>query len=365
MTYNQAEKYCVRVKSNGHTGSGVLIPGETTFYVFTAAHCLGEKRPNKEDIIIEKQTDYKSQFNPIKIVDIKEFDSDKDYALIEINFDEEEKLLYQYKLGIGFIPKTNVEFCGYQGINNNEYRPFPSKVVTFSDTNNCFKIKLSEGETFQQGGEQGQFIARGLSGSGVFIYRYKTPFLIGILNSVITENGWNDDINCCTISHIEKYLPKSIDLSNLEELKSWEMNLEKEYTESEIDAFKNTKSDFFDKLYRKNKVLFPDLEKANRTTISQIKRYLSMLQNIKDLENEAPSLYIEFKKIVKRYVAVIDENYETVVASSNDAINTKRQLQNNLKDELGFLPNKMDIDFADFQIIEWLGICTLNFTKND
>ena len=90
-----------------------------------------------------------------------------------------------------------------------------------------------------------------------------------------------------------------------------------------------------------------------------------MLQNIKDLENEAPSLYIEFKKIVKRYVAVIDENYETIVASSSDAIDTKRQLQNNLKDELDFLPNKMDIDFADFQIIEWLGICTLNFTRND
>ena len=62
---------------------------------------------------------------------------------------------------------------------------------------------------------------------------------------------------------------------------------------------------------------------------------------------------------------MIDENYETIVASSSDAIDTKRQLQNNLKDELDFLPNKMDIDFADFQIIEWLGICTLNFTRND
>ncbi|WP_028296187.1 trypsin-like serine protease [Olivibacter sitiensis] len=88
MTFNTAEKYCVRIKCNGETGSGVLIAGKTTFYVFTAAHCLGKAKPNIEDIKIQKQSDFKSEFKDIKVSAIKEFDSEKDYALLEINFEE-------------------------------------------------------------------------------------------------------------------------------------------------------------------------------------------------------------------------------------------------------------------------------------
>ncbi len=365
MTYNQPEKYCVRVKCNDNIGSGVLIAGETTFYVFTAAHCLGKEKPNIENILIEKQRDYKSEFNDIKVVAIKEWDYEKDFALIEIDFEGEDKLLYQYNLAHRFITDTDVKFCGYQGINNNEYRPFPSKIVTTSDTNHCFKIKLSEGETFQQGGEDGHLLARGLSGSGVFIIRHNTPFLIGILNSVITDNAWNNDINCCSVDHVHDYFDSYIDLSDLNELRSWTENLEKTFTEQEIEAFKKTNSDFFKKLYKKNKVIYPNIENANSNTTRQLKRYLSMLQNIRLLENEAPHLYVKFKEIVAKYVNLVQEDYTRTVTNSNEALTQKQSLQSILKDELDFLPISMDIDFADFQIIEWLGICTLNFTNND
>ncbi|MCL7762825.1 serine protease [Polaribacter sp. Z014] len=365
MTYNDPEKYCVRVKCNGNIGSGVLIAGETTFYVFTAAHCLGKKEPEIEDILIEKQNDYKSVFENIKIVAVKEFDYDKDYALIEIDFQREDRLFYQYNLAHQFIAQTDVKFCGYQGVNNGEYRPFPSKIITISDSSNCFKIKLTEGETFHQGGEFGRHIASGLSGSGLFTIRHNTPFLIGILNSVVEEQAWNNDINCCSVHHIENYFKSYIDLSDLNELRSWTENLEKTYIEKEIIAFKDSKSDFFEKLNRKNKVIYSDIEKANSITTRQIKRYLSMLQNIRLLENEAPHLYIKFKSIVAKYVNLVEEDYTRSVNKNNEALDLKQTLQNRLKDELDFLPIKMDIDFADFQIIEWLGMCTLNFTKND
>ena len=77
--------------------------------------------------------------------------------------------------------------------------------------------------------------------------------LIGILNSVITEKAWNDDIECCSVKHIEQYISEYVDLSDFENLKQWEENLEKERTENEIEAFKNDNSDFFEKLYRKIK----------------------------------------------------------------------------------------------------------------
>jgi hypothetical protein len=363
MTNNKAENYCVRVQCNGEKGSGVLIAGKTSFYVFTAAHCFGEEKPSIDDIIIEKQSDYKSEFQNISVIAIKEYDYEKDFALLEIDFQGEELLLY--KLGHSFIPDTKADFCGYQGINNEEYRPFSSKIVTTSDSTHCFKITLIEGETFQQGGENGQYIAGGLSGSGVFIYRHKTPFLIGILNSVISEKAWNSDINCCSVHHIKDYYKDYIDLSDLTELKSWTENLDKSYTEHEIEAFKSTESDFFWKLYRKNKVLYPELDKANRVTTKQIKKYLSMLSNIKQLDNEAPNLYVKFKEVVKRYVDQVEDDYTRVVSNSNEAIDKKDELQQRLKDDLEFLPSYMNIDFSYFQIIEWLGVCTLNFTKND
>jgi hypothetical protein len=365
MTYNEPEKYCVRVKCNDNIGSGVLIGGETTFYVFTAAHCLGKEAPKIENISIEKQNDYKSEFENIKVVEIREFDYDKDFALIEIDLQGEDKLLYQYNLAHRFIAHTDVKFCGYQGVNNNEYRPFPSKIITTSDSNHCFKIKLTEGETFQQGGEYGHYSASGLSGSGVFIIRYNTPFLIGILNSVVTEKAWNNDINCCSVHYIKNYIKSYVDLSDFNELRSWTENLDKTHTVKEIEAFKETNSDFFKKLYKKNKVIYPNIEKANSITTRQIKRYLSMLQNIRSLQNEAPHLYIKFKGIVAKYVNSVEEDYTRTVTNSNEALTQKQTLQNRLKDELDFLPIRMDLDFSDFQIIEWLGICTLNFTHYD
>lgn len=365
MTYNTAEKYCVRVKCNGGTGSGVLIAGNTTFYVFTAAHCLGKVRPNIEDIKIQKQSDYKSEFKNISVTAIKEFDYEKDYALLEIDFVGEEKLLYHYKIAHSFLPNTEVEFCGYQGINNEEYRPFPSRLITHSDSNHCFKITLTNGETFQQSGEDGEYIAGGLSGSGVFVYRHKTPFLIGILNSVVTEKAWNSDINCCSVHHIQSYFNEYIDLSDLTGLRSWMENLDRVYADHEIEAFKKTKSDFFEKLYRKNQVLYPHPEKANHVTTKQIKKYLSMLNNIRQLDNEAPSLFTKFKEVVKRYVDQVEDDYTRTVYNNYEAIDKKSELQQRLKDDLDFLPRNMDIDFSDFQVIEWLGVCTLNFTKND
>lgn len=365
MAYNEPEKYCVRVICNGNIGSGVLIAGKTTFYVFTAAHCLGKEELKIENISIEKQDDYRSVFKNIKVIEIKELDYDKDFALIEIDFQEEDKLLYEYDLGYRFITDTDVKFCGYQGVNNNEYRPFPSKIITISDSSNCFKIKLTEGETFHQGGEFGRHVASGLSGSGLFTIRHNTPFLIGILNSVVEDQAWNNDINCCSVHHIQNYFKSYVDLSDLNELRSWTENLEKTYIEEEITAFEESKSDFFEKLNRKNKVIYSNIEIANSNTTRQIKRYLSMLQNIRLLENEAPHLYINFKGIVAKYVNLVEEDYTRSVNNNNDALDLKQTLQNRLKDELDFLPIKMDIDFADFQVIEWLGVCTLNFTKND
>lgn len=364
MLINEVEKYCVRVKCNGSAGSGVLLAGKDSFYVFTAAHCLGDNMPNIDDIVIEKQNDYASEFKGLSNVEIKEFNKEHDFALIEIDFDYEDRLLYQYKLGKGILSDNEVKFYGYQGVNLSEYRPFTGKVLTVSDDLGRFKITLKN-DTFDQGGEDGQYLAKGLSGSGVFIYRYNTPFLVGILNSVISDKAWNDDINCCSIKHIEQYISEYVDLSDFENLKKWNENLEKNRTEKEIQEFQNHHSDFFEKLYRKNKVLYPQEEKANSATAKQINKFLAMKDNIRTLENDYPLLYAQFVDIVKRFVDQVEQDYSRSVSENDEAIDLKRTLQDELKNEFKIFPTLTNFDLSEFQIIEWLGICTLNFTMND
>ena len=364
MTHNQAEKYCVRVKSNGHIGSGVLLSGNETFYVLTAAHCLGDSKPNIEDFKIEKQNDYTSDFRGITAVEIKEFNQELDFALIEIDFDDEDKLLYQYKLGRGVLSENEIKFCGYQGVNVTQYRPFNGTVLSVSDDSGRFKITL-QNETFDQAGEDGQYVAKGLSGSGVFIYRHNSPFLIGILNSVVSEKEWNDDIECCSIKHIEKYISEYVDLSDFDNLKKWNENIEKDRTEREIEAFKIENSDFFEKLYRKNHVLYPEISKANTTTAKQIRKFLAMKDNVRTIENDYPLLYTNFKNIVKRFVDQVEDEYSRSVKINTEAIDLKRELQNELKGELEILPDYTNLDLSEYQVIEWLGMCTLNFTTND
>lgn len=363
-THNQVENYCVRVKSNGHTGSGVLIPGKETFYVLTAAHCLGDTVPDIENIIIEKQNDYSSNFKKIKGVEIIEYNKEHDFALIEIDFEEDQKILYQYKLGRGALSENEIKFCGYQGVNIDQYRPFSGKVLTVSADHGQFKITLQD-VTFDQAGEEGQYVAKGLSGSGVFIRRHSSLFLIGILNSVVTDKAWNDDIECCSIKHLEKYITEYVDLSDFESLKKWDENLEKERTEREIETFKSENSNFFNKLYRKNQVLYPEIEKANSVTAKQIRRFLAMKDNVRTIENDYPNLYSQFKNIVKRFVIQVEDDYSRSVRENSEAINLKMELQKQLKNELEILPGFTNWDLSDYQIVEWLGICTLNFTKND
>lgn len=364
MIHNHAEKYCVRVKSNGHTGSGVLLPGNETFYVLTAAHCLGDSMPDIQDVIIEKQNDYFSEFNGITSVEIKEFNQELDFALIEIDFDDEDKLLYQYKLGRGVLSENEIKFCGYQGVNVNQYRPFNGKVLSVSEDLGRFKITL-QNDTFDQAGEDGHYLAKGLSGSGVFIYRHNSPFLIGILNSVITDKAWNDDIDCCSIKHIEQYISEYLDLSDFENLKRWNENLEKDRTQREIEAFKNENSDFFNKLYRKNEVLYPDQDTRDSVTAEQIRQYLSMRDNVDQLASEYPYLFETFKDIVTKFINSVKFDYSQNVQRSNEAVNLKRELQKELAHALEVLPKTTKYDLSDFQVIEWLGMCTLNFTKND
>lgn len=365
MKQNSIEKYCVRVKCKDNVGSGVLINNANTFFVLTAAHCLGKQEPDVRVVDIEKQDDYASEFKNITATRIAEFNLDKDFALIQIDFEDEEKFLEKYKLGIGILPDTEIKFCGYQNINVDQFRPYNGKILSVSEPKGKFRINLSA-DTFDQFGEDGQYVAAGLSGSGVFTYRFNSPFLVGILNSVITDKAWNDDIDCCSIAHLQDYIKEYVDLSDFENLRKWNENLEKERTEKEITAFKKENTGFFQKLYRKNKVLYVEDEIVDEVTANHIRIYLSMKENLRDLENNYPELYKKTKNIISSFTKDVKYDYSTTVQNNQIAKDAKIKLERHLKSDLDkVIPSGTTKRISELQVIEWLGICTLNFKNND
>lgn len=357
------ERYCVRINCGNENGSGIIIPMNDSHFVFTAYHCIHEYNEDVDSINIYKQSDFAA--DPIKLtaLEIIDADKDEDYALLRIDYNGNEPLKH-YKLGQGISIDNDVKFIGYQGINKHRYRHFDSKTKEISDARKIFMLTLN-GDTFDQGGEEGSYLARGLSGSGVFILKHKTPFLIGILKSVITDKAWNDDIECCSINNILKHGFDSVDLSDFNSLKNWNENISKERTEREIEAFKKENTDFFKKLYRKNCVLYPEIGKADTVTSKHIRKFLAMKENIRELENNYPLLYSTFQEKVKRFVDQVEDDYSRSVSDCNVARDSKLKLNESLKEALDVLPDETGIDLSDYQIIEWLGICTLNFTNND
>lgn len=376
MPYKLIQKTSVRIQVRKgenliNQGTGVIINSDNEYYVLTAFHCMGTNKnsdelPAIDEIIIEKQNNYDSSFEVINAISIHKIGFNHDFILIKIEFSDNDS--GKCGLGKNFIEEEIVKFCGYQHIYETEYRPFDGKIILISSER--FKIKLLD-DTFQQGGECGSYIAEGLSGSGVYIVKNKKPYLIGILNSVKDEQAWNDDIECCPVDICLSHTNCNIeDLSDIKHLKEWSENIEKEKTQEDIDNYKSLNVVFFENLLRKNIIIYDDEEKANQVTNKELKKYLSFRENISLLESQYPTLYIRFQNIIKRFQDDVEDEYSRSVRDNNEAKDKKIELKDKLKEELENILESESIkndvvkfDLADYQIIEWLLDCSLNFTK--
>lgn len=211
------DRYCVRISvKDAHDivinqGSGVIIKTAQNYYVLTARHCVvvGDKDTaiaGLDSIWIESQTLYNAPFQRIPVISLIKEDKDRDWALLNIGappLHEEMPVTL-----IGENPRVNeaVVFRGFQGRDSDQSRRFNGILNEIGQEE--FKITLDK-DTFLQGGQLGADVAKGLSGSGVFMYRNEKLYLIGHLKSVVDEFALNDDIKCCVPASWKEYLPDS------------------------------------------------------------------------------------------------------------------------------------------------------------
>lgn len=138
--------------------------------------------------------------------------------------------------------------------------------------------------------------------------------------------------------------------------------MENKSVEEEIEEWKKSNVKQFEDINRKNKVLYGNTQIADRKTSVDITKYLSIKNNIEDYEDNYSELFKKFREIIKRYKDRVEFDYTTEVENSSAAKEIRRELDESLKKELEKIFNtEMKLDITEYQIIEWLMDCTLNF----
>ncbi|MBB2144631.1 trypsin-like serine protease [Pedobacter sp. LMG 31464] len=349
-------------------GSGVIVTHDEKFFVLTAEHCIaGEndefKDIDPENIIIEYQDDFSAPFQKINVLSVFELDKINDWALLEIEKPNIDCDFMQVKLGDKFVMDEGIYFRGYQSYNDSSPRTWEGSIIDLAQKE--FKITIKG--TFEQGGELGANLAKGLSGSGVYMIRGNTLYLIGHLKNVIGEIALNNDIMCCKLTNLNEKLNKRdwTDMGSLNELDVWEKTNQKLVTEEDVKGWIEGHDEYFDKLLRKSKTLYPD-EKAETVARERILSFLEQeykndqIRNVSDLISKYEATSEVFEQAVK-------SDYTRTVNTRNEAKDLLLKLQTefseHIKDLVNDKSNKRNLELAKHKVTWWLMNCSFNFVE--
>jgi hypothetical protein len=367
------EKCCVKIHIKGNDGSelsqgtGVIVKDENCYYVLTAGHCIyGEDNQFNDvelrNVWVEKQADYKSAFERINVIEIIDSNIDLDWVLLKIDDPSLDCDFLRIYRGENFIREEHVYFRGYQSFNNREPRTWPGKIIDIADGE--FKITL-EGKTFNQGGEDGSLLAKGLSGSGVFIVRGEKIYLIGHLKSVIGDKALNDDLRCCSSCKVkEMFSSPSINLSDIDELNLWCDETKKLLTDKDIEDWTNSNIQYFENINRKSRVLYSDEEILKEQIKERMLDFLQMEKELKTMQTygNITSKFIRSSEVFEKQVK---SSYSRNVNSSGEAkdliIRLENDFKNHIKELINDKSNAKTMELARYQVTFWLLNCSLEF----
>lgn len=366
------EQCCVRIfiNDNGdlvNQGTGAIVMHNDKYYVLTAEHCItGENGEYAhiiaDNIIIQYQNDYTSPFNQIKVLNITELNKTHDWALVEIEKPNIECEFMIVQFGDNFLADEGVQFRGYQNYDATKSRSWKGKIIDLAT--NEFLINV-EGN-FEQGGELGSKLAKGLSGSGVYIIRGKTLYLIGHLKEVIGDIALNNDIKCCKLTNLNTVLNDNwVDMGAIEELDIWEKATQKIATEEDVQEWISSNDTYFNRLLRKAKTLYPD-EKAEKIASERIINFLNQEYKNGQIRNSS-DLISKYEATSQLFEESVKADYTRTVNSRSEAKDLLIKLQNefsmHIKELVGDKSNLRNMELAKHKVTWWLMNCSFDFVE--
>ncbi|WP_276497101.1 trypsin-like serine protease [Pontibacter litorisediminis] len=355
-------------------GSGVIVLDSGCFFLITAHHCVfGEDNEycdiTVDNICVEIQNGYTSEFSRVKVLEIVKFCDNNDWVLLKIEDPciEDCSFLEIYR-GKNFVEEEQVHFCGYQNKNPNEYRPWKAKVLTISKSKDQFKITL-EDKTFDQGGEEGVLLAKGLSGSGVFILRGKELYLIGILKSVVGDKALNDDLDCCSITNLLDSLTDDYkNLSDLNLLEQYVKEVDQAKSEEDVERWSENNVEDFENLIRKHRVLYSE-KKAVEFTSDRILEFLCQNAILDNIRKDNGDLLAKYERTAVTFEKRVKQAYTRNVTDRDLAKDLLGKLESDfalfIKDIFKDDSNYLNTELARHKVTEWLMNCSFDFQEEE
>jgi hypothetical protein len=268
------------------------------------------------------------------------------------------------RFGTEFLREEKVFFRGYQNINNNSPRTFPANIIDLAE--NEFMITIV-GNPLEQGGELGGILAKGLSGSGVYIIRAKTLFLIGHLKQVIGEIALNNDIACCKLTNLKSNFDKRnwTDMGSMDELDLWETAKQNELTDQDVKEWISSNDDYFKKLLRKSKTLYPD-QKAEIIARERLLSFLDQEYRNNQIRNLS-DLIIKYEATSELFEQSVKSDYTRTVETRSEAkdllLKLQKEFSDHIKDLVNDKSNKRNMELAKHKVTWWLMNCSFDFEE--
>jgi len=363
-------KTCVQIHQSGsYHGSGVLIETGGLFYVFTAAHVISQdiSKPLTLDGFHGVSEKYgKIEFNGL----IGEHKATEQYDIAVIAIDQKHQFPDFPKIifceDIGF-PENSYTFRGTQkspALQAHTVTPCYLDTPINRESLFCLKVPLEAYTNMK--GSVGAEVLGGYSGSGIFIKKTSSIYLVGIVQNIDKDDFTG--VNCRSIKTIKDSFLPNIEISGFHggnaQLKLNIVEIKKNITQSMIDERKKS-NDYGDveNLTRKMNSFMEDW------TPEDLDKFINDILVWEEIEHSKVRNHSSYRDLIENAKAIwASGNKKYLVSSIQQGNERFHKIQDDLtellREELEGTSIKSNSSvIAAGEIARLLANCTLDFKK--
>lgn len=355
-------------ESNKEIGTGVIVFGNSAYYILTSYHCIFGKNDNTEisinDIDVEK--DFSLNEYTLRLTNIITFK--KNLVLIEFTTNKDLNITKCIYLPKAIEDKTYY-LRGYPKILKGQAHNFEAQCNDNDISEIDFRMTIQNLNAESSGEEAINYI-QGLSGSGIFFEENNNLYLTGLTNSIIGQGGAFGSVNC--IKLIDLYLSEIpiTDYYSIDDLSKKLKDINKSVSEDMCAKYEEDNNDYYENLDRKNRNLYHKDEVTNKN-FQTIKNYL-------EGQNVYSELQLYDNTFEKKILDLIDNIIENITHDYEKHIDTKKEGKANLKEIRTYVQTVIEKEFnfikddiyliskiRNYIVNAWLLNCNLDFKLDE
>lgn len=359
----QFRKLTVRTANIGedgrlyNLGSGTIIGSGNNYYVLTAGHCVDGM--DKNHIVIEWNNGI--EFVPIEVKEIICCDythpAGTDYAVLRIEkpCDEVDYTIAIKRFDLT-IPEESYFMLSY---------PPTARDGRFFDLNYNLDGYWEVSAEINYSQDDFKSAINGSSGAGIFVYRHKRYYFVGMAVATRDNVGRFNDIKALKPNVFDGIIPEDTkDNDYFDTLKTWEDWNDGHNAKERREIVRKLHVDWLDFLTRKAQVLFPsDFE--NKVD-EYLKYYIKGMKIMSAMLVSNPAFVGELNKDNKRFFNRLVTIHKEDFDSSEGAYQDLQKIIDEVKKTVSrrFPEDRDDIialDYALFRVTEKLLDCHLDY----